>query len=121
MDADPDLVTVAAFDTALEAATARACLEAEGIPVTVSDSELFTVDPALCLAAGRISLKVRREDAAVAQERLDAWRERRLAAAAEALENPEEDLDDETADCLACNARIPAYLERCPACGWSYA
>lgn len=39
----------------------------------------------------------------------------RVAAGEEALAEDEGD-----AACLACGARIPEYLDRCPACGVSY-
>jgi hypothetical protein len=32
---------------------------------------------------------------------------------------PEEDVDEPT-ECLACQTKIPAGLEKCPSCDWSY-
>ena len=99
-----DLVTVAAYGTAREAEEARAHLAENGIRAVVAEVE------------GGAGLQVLRADAGPALEMLRS----REAALREA--SGEEALVEDEADsaCIACGAAIPEYLDRCPACGWSY-
>ncbi len=93
-------VTVAAYDEAEPAEAARAVLEEAGIAAVLAG----------------LALEVPRADAGRALEILRARESAaREAAAEEALLEDEADVA-----CLACGARIPEYLERCPACGFSY-
>jgi len=95
-----DRVTVASFETAAQAEAARDSLEEGGIPADLVD----------------LGIEVPRADAARALEILRTREAAaREAAAEEALAEDEGDLA-----CIACGARIPEYLERCPACGFSY-
>ena len=57
------LTTVAAFDEPVRANLARNVLEAAGIPVIISDSEIVAMDWLLSNAVGGIKVQVREEDA----------------------------------------------------------
>lgn len=94
-------VTVASYESEEQAESARELLEECGLRAVVVDR----------------GIEVPRADAARALEILRA----RDAAAREVA--AEEALVEDEADvaCLACGAKIPEYLERCPACGFSYA
>lgn len=94
------LVTVATYATEEQAEEARLVLEEAGLRVVLLD----------------LALEVPRADAARALEILRT----REAAAREAA--PDEALLEDEADvaCISCGAKIPEYLERCPACGFSY-
>lgn len=93
-------VTVAAYDSAEPAEAARALLEEAGIAAVLAG---FAIEVPRAEAARALEVLRAREAAA------------RESAADEALLEDEGDLA-----CLSCGARIPEYLERCPACGFSY-
>ena len=114
MDTDP--VTVARFSTVIEAESARAALEAEGIPSFLADAHLVTADPFAGLALGQIRLQVPPERAAEAARIVEAHEE----AMREAREAREIDPEGTEDACVACGAAFPEYLDRCPACGLSY-
>lgn len=94
------LVTVATYASEEQAEEALEALEDAGIRAVLLDG----------------GLEVPRADAPRA---LEILRTREAAARGAA---PDEALAEDEADvaCLACGARIPEYLERCPACGFSY-
>jgi len=100
MPAATGFVTVATYPTEDQAEAALGLLEASGIHAVLLE----------------LALEVPRADAPRALEILRAREaSAREAAADEALLEDEADLA-----CIACGAKIPEYLERCPACGFSY-
>lgn len=114
MDTDP--VTIARYDSALEAESVVGYLAGAGIPAHLVDAHLVTSDPFSGLAIGRIRLQVAPAHAAEAMALLEEH-DREIAGAREARE-----IDPEGSEnaCVACGAPFPEYLERCPACGLSY-
>jgi hypothetical protein len=110
-----ELVTVASYETAVQADLARGLLEGNGIKAVLSDVQMATTTP-YAYATGGVGLQVLRSDAGRAVEILRAYE----AAVREA--SGEEALVEDEADtaCIACGAAIPEYLDRCPACGWTY-
>lgn len=112
----PEFVTVAGYETVVQAELAMGILEESGIRGILADAALTTVQPFWSYATGGVSLQVHREDAPRAVEILRAHEAAlRERAGAEALAEDESD-----GGCIACGAAIPEYLDRCPACGWSY-
>ena len=63
--------TIARFQYSTEAQIIKGRLEAEGIPVFLSDALTIDVDPLVSQAIGGVKLKVRAEDAMKAQYILD--------------------------------------------------
>jgi hypothetical protein len=114
MDTDP--VTIARFDTVVEAESVRGILADAGIAAHLTDTHLVTADPLSGIALGRIRLQVEPARAAEAARIVEAH-ERGVQEAREARE-----IDPEGSEnaCIACGAPFPEYLERCPACGLSY-
>jgi hypothetical protein len=111
-----DLVTVANYETAVQADLAKTLLQQNGITSVLADAETATVQPYFRFISGGVSLQVAEPDAAKAVEILRAYEASvRDAGGDEALVEDEAD----TA-CIACGAAIPEYLDRCPACGWTY-
>jgi hypothetical protein len=108
-----DFVTVAHYETAVQADIARGALEENGIKVVLADVEMGSLYPN---AIGGVAVQVLLPDAARAVEILRAHEAAvRESAGEEALSEDESD-----GGCIACGAAIPEYLDRCPACGWSY-
>ncbi|MHC4550135.1 MAG: putative signal transducing protein [Planctomycetota bacterium] len=68
------LVTVAAFDNSLEAGYWQALLEAQGIPVVVSDREVVAMVWQIARAVGRIKLQVPVNEAGRATAILESLR-----------------------------------------------
>lgn len=114
---DSTLVVVASYATAAEAELVRGILAEEGIPSSLADQHLLTVDPWVVHAVGPVTLRVERSRAAAAEAIL-ARLAAEAAAAREAAADGEEGLED---SCLSCGVPFPEYLDRCPACGLSYA
>jgi hypothetical protein len=116
-----DLVTVANYETAVQADLAKGVLLANGIQAVLShaaraDAAPGAAQPFWSPAAGGFSLQVAGPDAPRAVEILRAYEATvREGSGEEALVEDEAD----TA-CIACGAAIPEYLDRCPACGWTY-
>jgi rubrerythrin len=111
-----ELVTVATFETDIEAEAAKSLLVDVGLSAIVADAELETLGPLLG-AAAHIRVQVpaeQAEQAAAVMAEIEAHRE---AEGAEA----EDDTAPEVTKCLECGATIPDDQTRCPACGWSYA
>lgn len=76
---DVDLVTVArVFDT-LEAEMLRGCLEAEGIPATLSDVQTVQTDTLLTVAMGGVRIRVPAPFADAARQTIDAFERGALA------------------------------------------
>lgn len=111
-----DLVTVANYETAVQADVARGLLLESGIRAVLVEAAPGAAQPFWRSAAGVVGLQVAGPDAARAVEILRAYE----AAVREA--SGEEALVEDEADtaCIACGAAIPEYLDRCPACGWTY-
>lgn len=110
-----DLVTVANYETAVQAELARGVLEASGIKSLLADVQVGSIT-GYGYATGGVALQVLSPDAARAVEILRAYE------AALRDKSGEEALVEDEADtaCIACGAAIPEYLDRCPACGWTY-
>ena len=110
-----DLVTVATYETVIQAETSRLLLEESGIHALLVNGEISTAEPLLYAGVG-VGLQVQGPDAPRAVEILRAHEAAvRQASGDEALVEDEADTS-----CIACGAAIPEYLEKCPACGWSY-
>lgn len=71
-DMDPAFVTVATYDNDMEAGYYQAMVEAEGIPVVVSDREVVAVEWQIHGAVGDIKLQVPLAEAERAREILKA-------------------------------------------------
>jgi len=100
MTAATGLVTVATYEEASQGEASRDLLEEMGIHAILAEDGLQVPAP----------------DAARAVEILRAHEaDQREASVDEALVEDEEDTS-----CISCGAKIPEYLEKCPACGWSY-
>jgi hypothetical protein len=113
-DGDATTVTIAVLTTTLEAEQARGYLEANGIAAVVFHPDGEALDPLMGYTLGLVHLRVAPGDAAAATALLEAARP--PAAAADGDEPP----DDGTVACMACGVAMPEYLDRCPACGWTF-
>jgi hypothetical protein len=111
-----EIVTIAHYETVVQADLARGILEENGIRTVLADAALATTQPFWGFATGGVSLQVLRPDAARAVEILRAHE----AAVRDAGEDGKPAGDEADGGCIACGAAIPEYLDRCPACGWSY-
>ena len=111
-----ELVTVATFETDIEAEAVKALLVDVGLSAIVADAELEALGPLLGPAAHiRVQVPAEQaEQAAAVIAEIEAQRE----VEGEELED---DVLPEVTKCLECGAPIPDDQTTCPACGWSYA
>lgn len=107
------LVPIGAFETTVEAETARVILEQEGIQAFLKDAEMVNAVGLLGNAIGYIRLLVRAEDEDPARAILEEMVEHDKAR-----ESGERETESR---CLSCGLPMPTDAPACPACGWSYA
>lgn len=106
------LVTVARFDTVVEARFAAARLKDAGFETWFHDGNFTTSHGLGAIAACGVHLRVRAEDEAYASRVLDDHR----ARAAERHADPQQAGDT----CAPCGAELPDDATACPECGWTW-
>ena len=112
------LTTVTSCPTVDQADLIKNLLEAEGIPVYLENRNVIAMDWLLGVAVGDIKVKVPEPAAQEALGILISQQEAIQAAAAKRQASV--DLGPGEFACFQCGQTIPAGIDTCSACGWSY-
>lgn len=117
-----DLVTVATCSLDIQAQAIRWALEQVGLKVFLADENLVNTNWLLNTAVGGIKVQVPSSQVEPATRLLE---ENPHLLNLPALGEPNQPEDEGSSDgpsvCLSCGAVMGEGVERCSACGWSYA